>query len=396
MKTYALFCEIESPFILSSTRGTGHLLSGADHIPGTTLRGALAGLFNKQDFDENKPAWRIFAQDEIHFAPLYPTSKRILSRPVPLSAISCKFEPGFSGDNKDGVLDALVADPPFPPCPMANCRAPTEGFTGYYCYTRGKMSSIRPQQRRVAHTAISQQRQVADSGNLYTYEALDTYAVMLSERKPVLKKQLLGGLLRTKDSGLKDAINKKLEEANWIVRIGKAKSRGAGKLKVEEIREMDDPSRRMPLEQRLEGLNERAKDVFKCPGDLFFSITLETDAILLDPWLRYRKTVDMEDLADVLKVPALKAFTIHRSFSSVHTVSGWNGSIGLPREDELSVRKGSCFLYHAKAQGSFSDEVMQALEQFEQEGIGERKAEGYGRLTVSDPFHWERKGGQQR
>lgn len=65
-------------------------------------------------------------------------------------------------------------------------------------------------------------------------------------------------------------------------------------------------------------------------------------------------------------------------------VTGWSGLWGLPREDALAIGMGSVFVVRFEQEPDFG-----ALLRLQEEGIGERKAEGFGRVTVADPFHWE-------
>ena len=68
-------------------------------------------------------------------------------------------------------------------------------------------------------------------------------------------------------------------------------------------------------------------------------------------------------------------------------VGGWNAATGLPKERAMAIRRGSAFLYRYRHDDH--DTVVAALALAETCGVGERRAEGYGRIRVSDPFHWE-------
>ncbi len=62
---------------------------------------------------------------------------------------------------------------------------------------------------------------------------------------------------------------------------------------------------------------------------------------------------------------------------------------GTPRTNEYAIDTGSVFLFAFKGESKQIDPLKQALFRLEEEGIGQRKAEGFGRVCISDPFHRE-------
>ena len=68
-------------------------------------------------------------------------------------------------------------------------------------------------------------------------------------------------------------------------------------------------------------------------------------------------------------------------------VSGWNAALGLPKEDDRAIAAGSVFFFEYL--GDNPDSLSQRLKCLESAGLGERRSEGFGRVIVCDPFHWE-------
>jgi CRISPR-associated protein Csx10 len=115
----------------------------------------------------------------------------------------------------------------------------------------------------------------------------------------------------------------------------------------------------------------------------FFSINLESDAILQENWQRTM----------VLSPKLLQAFSnitddslqLEGSSCSYDYVSGWNSAWGLMKDTDLITHKGGCFLYsvHLKHE----EDWLKALEKLEHIGVGDRRTEGFGQIYVCNPFH---------
>jgi CRISPR-associated protein Csx10 len=118
-----------------------------------------------------------------------------------------------------------------------------------------------------------------------------------------------------------------------------------------------------------------------------FSLTLESDALLIDSYLRAKTGLDSVTLAAALGgIPAEELRPVVH-FSGTRMVHGWNIALGLPKPDALAIVKGSTFLFAYT--GREVARLQTALGRLEEEGIGLRRGEGFGRLVVCHPFHWE-------
>jgi hypothetical protein len=131
-----------------------------------------------------------------------------------------------------------------------------------------------------------------------------------------------------------------------------------------------------------------------------FTITLPTGAILLDPLLRY--TLDPAGMVDWLPplpppqpglledAPAvsLDGGVLRCAAAVTHheRLRGWNAAHGLPRHDEWMVARGSVYAYVYDGDDAGRDALIQRLLHLQREGIGARRNEGFGLVTVCDDF----------
>jgi CRISPR-associated protein Csx10 len=97
------------------------------------------------------------------------------------------------------------------------------------------------------------------------------------------------------------------------------------------------------------------------------------------------------------KADESKNFTLLYQNAERRRINGWNELWGTPRESEYALETGSVFLFALKAQAGDDqtqqeerkEELLRQLWKLEEEGIGQRRAEGFGRVCISDPVHLE-------
>jgi CRISPR-associated protein Csx10 len=169
-----------------------------------------------------------------------------------------------------------------------------------------------------------------------------------------------------------------------ILSVGAARTRGLGRVRL-ELSEFDTPEL-MPLERRFAQLQEKWRETnSERSGETVFTLTLNSDAIVLDELWRYCSVLDEHVLAS--EAPGLPACHLgERFFTGTRIVSGWNSAHRLPKEDELAITKGAAFLYKSSAD---PQSLFDWLQTIEAQGIGERRSEGFGQIIACHPFHWE-------
>jgi CRISPR-associated Csx10 family RAMP protein len=399
--------RLESPALFGTEANEAYFVTTRTYIPGAVLRGSLArqmltlcnhgpeGPHDDCDFG------RLFSAETAPiFEHLYPTTAgaREFSFPAPLTARSCKYHPGFSAardkqEQGHGVGDILIRQAVFerlhgeqilpalyqPRCPQ--CQGDVERFDDFIVLIRAdRFDSITVPARRTSRTAINRQRAVAADGQLYTLEMIEP---LDNRRRPTTFR----GRVRASPPQLAVL-------AHWLSQlkaIGRSQSSGLGQVKVEVKRPEEISFHLPPLEERLKDFNkavreewgfyQRVAGVHPLPEDVFF-FSLD----LLSP-----VSLSWHGLPVTAPPPELLGFAsgvyMQRAFAGYQIRGGWHMGANLPRRTQLTVTMGSVFLY--RSEGYSLQELKERLSSLEQDGIGDDRARGLGRIVVCSPFHYQ-------
>jgi CRISPR-associated protein Csx10 len=393
--------RMEQPLCVTESQAQGAIRRSLLYIPGSALRGALAAQLRAAHPQIDDATFAETILDEnARFHHFYPGPE---ARYLPHTARSCKHYPGFRNDKKlfdeapHGVQDTLFAmaryqveqqnssqaSPPHLRC--SECGLPLEPYPHLYrgnqpaAYTR-----VEPDRRQIMQTAVDARRETARPANLFV---VDT----------VVEKTEFAGLLRLGAGVDEEEFADKICPEGSRLHIGYGRTRGLGLAVVVNSAVSARPSwPPASLSERLDRLQERARQE-RLPPDrgYYFTLTLLSDAILLDPFLRPQHWLDGATLAREIDDPVLaqKATALLEnrqpvfSASSGRTLSGWSSPHGLPTSDDFALTAGSTFLFAANGDNQDLPAVLAALEN---NGIGERRNEGFGQIVVCHPFHLER------
>lgn len=400
-----------------------------EYIPGTTLLGSLAAAhrFLFSDGTRDGEFERLFLNDEVRYPHLYPAvfknpdkkgkseeiqfSNYLSIYPLPKTAQTCKRYEGFLypkrlNKKSHGVRDTLIdwailklgqtygGDSPLAAlnahksCEACNYKEAMDHFGGYYRREEANPSIMylaQNDKRLRTHTGIDRDTGIVQEGVLYNREvfAEDSY---------------FWGLVQFPDDGellslFSQFLNRKEVAERGLVRVGTGRTRGMGKVGFwlgKDVPPREDPF--VLFQQRLHAFNNRLHEqaaYYKVNGwqdTFFFALTLHSPLILTDDLLRYRGTIDettLTDLLDDYKLPNLKLL-YHTA--SVRRVTGWQELWGLPRVNDYAIDTGSVFLFSCS---SLSEDDQRALYTLDEQGAGKRRAEGFGRICISDQFHQE-------
>lgn len=115
MKYYKIAAKLLSPIMIQENRQSNNPKS-LSYIPGSTLRGALAMHYLRSIGSSNDEVFNaLFVSGSIKYPNLYPSNEQelIVSKILPLTAVSCKNVDGFQRDADEdkighGVNDSLV------------------------------------------------------------------------------------------------------------------------------------------------------------------------------------------------------------------------------------------------------------------------------------------------
>lgn len=347
-----------------------------DYIPGSSLRGALARRYldtfgRDGDFEE------LFLNKRVVFPNLYPSTKDIPGYVLPLTSAACKRWKETHGiedtlylkgaevlSNKEkGILPNGIDV--YYLC--KKCHQDLRPLQGYWYEDKKNPEIARVSKSLRLHTGIDRATETVKESILYGIEAINS-------KGKNGENILLSGCTELPEASI-DKIRQLLSETFFI---GKAKTRGYGE--VEFYLKEDIVPQKMLNTERLKKWDESFKVYCKekfglNPEGFYFAITFQSDAILIDRFLRptLELNIGFNDIECILKM------------ARAVTVRGWNIAHRLPKEDEGGAAKGSTYLFHYT--GHDLDRLSSHLQSFQSNGVGLRKNEGFGGLTISNPFH---------
>jgi CRISPR-associated protein Csx10 len=360
----ALTFEIHALEPLLVTRLEGDPNSAVSHpyVPGSVIRGALASRYlptHSADFAGDRDGRRLFFDGSTRYLNAYPLDRngnRSLS--VPRSWV---YEKGRQLQDGEPLYDFSVEV-------LEHLKQP-KGLGERFCrlvVTRSEFEDeddvglvsaevefVDPRWQINVHTARERVkgRATEEEGAVFRYQAIAAGerfggVILVSDPEDA---GILGGLLAGGDL--------------WL---GGSRSGGYGRVRIENV-------------QRVEGWRETEADLTDLgPGDRLV-ITLLSDAILRRGDGSYADTLT----SDLLPAPLSAALSLvpepePASFKRVGIVGGFNRKWGLPLYQVQAVQAGSVFVLDVTGTISASE-----LEKLEAQGIGERRAEGFGRVAAN-------------
>lgn len=383
MLYYEIRATLLTPCCISEQPAMGNEVETLDYIPGTALRGMLAEIYLRRGSKADHLFRRIFCSEEISFPNLYPTNRY----PIPLSAHTCKRNPGFTNDDPDtweelphGVWDLLFED--FKGCDgftatcknrrhQEDCAGPLKSHSMRW-YNRAKVSlksGEMPPQLLITRTAVHLPSGSALEGSLHSQQELAPGTTFV-------------GTLMVSDvttpnnaTNLVDALFKGLcgSADDTIVLTAYTGRRRAGKVEISI--------------QTSEAMPEQDFLSWPKPADYcYFVLTFTSDVILIDRLLRPIITLDRDGkvLKNEMDFPSVDV-RVEKAFVHTRRVSGWNAVAQIFKPDDIAMVMGSTFLMRIKE--SAQQEVKDWMQQRIKHGVGLRRSEGFGQVRFDEPFH---------
>jgi CRISPR-associated Csx10 family RAMP protein len=422
MQHISLPIKTLSPVAIRSDHAEGGSAT-ASYIPGATLLGSLAAAHRMLWPERQDEFTRLFLSEQIFFPYLYPAlfkesssanlhKSNLPVMPLPKTAQNCKRFSGFkplkgekTDDDRHGIRDSLLDWVVFSllnneqhavPALLAsldqralctNCNQVMDHINGYY-----RRDGRNPKLRMIANTSkrlqtrtgINRDWGVVEESILYNREVFDEDMLFWGDL--ILPDELASIFLNF----LEEAIREK------VIRIGTGRTRGLGLVDlvsdISKLRfEREDIN---TFGARLNAFNTTIKQQAEKMGVkketldplYFFAVTLYSPTILCDSFLRYYKTLDGVTLSKELGYPPGTCKKIYHS-TGVKCITGWNELWGTPKTNDYAIEIGSTFVFACTQKQDKG--FLQALYTLEENGIGRRRSEGFGRICISDPFHLE-------
>ncbi len=355
-KRFRIWIHAKRPIVISNHHEAGNTYQGRMDIPGRTLRGALAYAVApaKRDSDDFR---ELFVLGGLHFTDLHP-----LIKSKAYTALSLDSPLGLQQEenNSDNYRSVMV-----------NAPIKTKGYKGRHLladtYPSAKsLDNAKLQSETHMHPQIDPQTKRALEGNLYAYETPPSDLFYVGE-------------LTLQNDVTWETVAKLLGvhlEKPFDLSIGKGRRRsyGTSTVYIETLQANDPPMwMPLPLEDRLEADNTRQKSTI--------TLTLASDAILMDTWGRYLQNFQTGNwLARLL---GIHDYEITREIIRTTIIKGFDMRAGLPHWQDIALIAGSSVTIRLKSDTWDADK----LRQIERNGIGLRRSEGYGRVVFNHPAH---------
>jgi CRISPR-associated protein Csx10 len=347
MKCLKITLTQKSPVCFSNIRHRQNIFYTHDYIPGSVLW----GFFINQYVKAEKNIHPDFFNDNIRFLNCYIKIKvdkyYIQTLPMPLSLYTCKEKPYMAdGDKNDShdLVDILFNEETV--CRSKDCESKLHPVAPGYFYSFETSDIYRPRKIVEMHNKIDKYSQNTKADSLYSYELLDEVGI-----------RFVGQILVEHQSDLFTFV-KGFNDKN--LRLGKARTSGCGCFKL-NIQESDDTG---IDDYFAEGFNDQ------------INIYLHSDAIVMDALNCYQTVISPEILGLENEIRREKYFA--RSIE----VQGFNAKHQKTRINDIAIKKGSCFSYRLEP-GADPEKVKTRIQEIENDGLGIRKNEGFGRVRFN-------------
>jgi CRISPR-associated protein Csx10 len=367
-----------SPLALHRTRAGRQFTETLDYVPGSTLRGALAEAYLVQHgMNADDPDFKaLFVSGQVSYPDLWPTIPSTNTVLLPISARICKRH-GF--DHYDSLCDGLLTrayrstndkKPLCMVCLKDDKEEDLDRARGYLQDLATK-KPLRLAYRLRMNVAMERAIGSQASGLLFSHQTVQTHAEVKDGEV------LFTGIVRAESEAQYQTL-KAFAPKETTLSLGASRSRGLGEAEIIDWQE--NTTANPPLSERWGELNNVAA-LIGAPKRVF-SITLMSHLILRDKLLHPK--LEKLDSGDFGLPSNLKCAAC---FTNAIVVPGWNSALGMPKPDSIALCRGSVWLFEVEEQ--FETEVFQQLGTLEKEGLGERRAEGFGRVLACAPFHYK-------
>ena len=326
---YSYTLTLDEPLILKA-RELGNHIEVKKYLQGSTIRGALIEFFVKEGIkldDILKIKASDAIKDKVSLASLFKTKYKI--------------------NNEDVIKD------------KAQTTVVEVKGVKLERYSKPDFSIVGNE----VSVKINPKTKSVESGMLFNTEYLSSYE---KNKDNKIEKILLNG-----DVELPEGLIEKNEK--YTIYLGKLKTKGFGKATISF---KDYVEKNESIVSRINAFNEAIpeNEKEKLSNKTLITFDLQSDMIL--PY------TDIYDAQEQFKILANLSdnfkFNYSRSFVNTSKLEGYNLINNIRKIDELIFNRGSVFTFEVN---NYKDEL-ELLNKIEEEGIGLRKNEGFGRVKI--------------
>lgn len=346
---FRVMLETLSPVVIAGTPEAGNTYAGQLVIPGRTLRGALGALATDYDSKAFVDAFYGGMASFSDLLPLTDAGKIVDELPAGLMRDKASSE----------IYSTLTMDKHIPTA---------KKFRGLQTLSDTSpapdaLKSLLELQTAM-HVRIDNATKRASGGDLYAYEAIPA------------GRHYIGEITVDNWAQLSALLQLKIDTPKEIF-IGKGRKRGYGRCRITVTPLPEDdstPWRWSTLADRLALSNKSG----------IYTLTLASDTIRLDTWMRAIQRFEVGWLSDALGLAA-EDITIIKQQVETTRVDGFDVRSGLPTWRDLALKRGATVAFTLKNGVTLDVRRLHALEI---NGLGLRCNEGFGRVVVNHPQHF--------
>ncbi|MCA9943180.1 MAG: hypothetical protein KC449_06840 [Anaerolineales bacterium] len=351
MKAVTFLLQLHEPVLAGQAQnGEANSTVASSFIPGSMIRGALFGRYTAGkaiDIEEDVTAHQLFLDGTVCYLNAYPTQPdtQIRALPKPLSWFVSKDDANKSEATIfDFAVEYRGGEPHKPP-----------SSGDFVWQTRETVQLGSPAMVGIVHnTSDNPNRKSETDSQVYRYEA-------------IAAEQWFAGVVLSEDEGLLARAKQLLEAGD--MNLGGSHTAGYGRVSITDVLLEHDWWEFRPLSTNAdEPYYEDEEDEYGVETAVsepeYAILTCLSDLI----WRDKHGQINAKLETPSGKEPQEAYFHLRR-------VGGFNRKWGLPLCQSWAVQAGSVFV--------FAPECYAELEEWVKKGVGERRAEGYGRVALN-------------
>lgn len=411
---------LDEPALIANAAQLANAFYSLVNIPGGVLLGACATRAAKKlglkAFDEkgyqSAPLEfiRLFMRGGVSCSGLVPAQQRRaggqrleLGLAGPLDRYVCENYPQHDSEVSDThrSIDFSLQNGAPNECQQDGCGGKLIRISKPYLALDAHRNGFEPEKREEAHIKMDPLLGRVEEGNLFEYITLEAGQFFVGEL-----------LFKTEDDWQDfQKLTGLQSDRSETIYLGKAVQRGYGKtaLYLQKFDSSDKPTALFPWE-----IDKRI--IYSATKEQGFRLMLLTDAIVTDRWGRFYHSFDETWIAELLDLDP-KQIICSGPNAQHRDLHGFHGQRRMPRWRDKVIDAGSCTGIIIKPEGwealqkkalsecepdgneasgnAATNQVPEAgflwlrnrLQQLENEGIGLRRNEGFGRIVFNHPFY---------
>jgi CRISPR-associated protein Csx10 len=348
MSGFSYQLELLEPVLANQLAGDTNTARSFNFIPGGVIRGAVIAAYNTGHLDaSDKKVQRLFFDGSTRFLHAYPfvEKENLRASPVPLSWRRLKDDE-VNDDRTITIYDLSRG---------REKEGQKSVGEGMFCFKPGDNAyQLKNKYQINVHTQrdAEQGRAIREIGTVYRYEALPMGTKLM-------------GVVLTKDEADAKEIETILQGAT--IYLGKARTAGYGQARIHSLEALFDDWREV-------GSDWNWDNSASAPTE--FTLTFLSEAIIRDEYGQHSLDI-IHALQTRLGVAGLETID-DAVFRKKAILGGFNRKWNLPLPQVAAIERGSVFVIQSDVPVPVAK-----LKGLEETGLGERRAEGYGRVAIN-------------